>query len=105
MILFSGRHNVIVRYLLNERGIHDSEITCYPRNTTHYSEYDEELRVLKSVGKDFTTQSKEFIEFLLDSDLDFEIWTVYEEDGIFSVRKLNKSEAKDLHYEMGLELR
>ena len=49
-----------------------------------------------------TSQNIEFINFLLDSDLEFEVWTVYENG---KVRKLSREKAIWAYREAGLELR
>lgn len=105
MILYTGKDKVIRSYLEFELGINEEEVFSYPSHDTHYTDYNEELSMIKDCGKDFTSQNIEFIDYLLNSDLEFEVHTLYFEDGEFLIRKLSKEIAKEVRFEMGLELR
>ena len=104
MILFLGKNDLVEQYAENELNIDmGNDIVYYPSVTDHYSDYG---RLIDDIKEDIppviTSQNIEFINFLLDSDLDFEVWTVYENN---LVRKLTKEEAIWTHREAGLELR
>ena len=58
--------------------------------------------IKEDISPVITSQNIEFINFLLDSDLDFEVWTVYENNLVI---KLTKEEAIWTYREAGLELR
>ena len=104
MILLLGKNDLIEQYAENELNIDmGNDIVYYPSVTDHYSDYG---RLIDDIKEDIppvvTSQNIEFIDFLLDSDLDFEVWTVYENN---KVRKLSKEVAIWIYRKAGLELR
>lgn len=104
MILLLGKNDLVDQYAENALKIDmGNDIVYYPEVTIHYSEYSKSLDDIKEdIPPVITSQNIEFINFLLDSDLDFEVWTVYENN---LVRKLTKEEAIWAHRNAGLELR
>lgn len=80
-----------------------NDLAYYPDATIHYSEYYKELKeLMKDNPPVVISQNIEFINYLLDSDLSFEVWTVYKDN---MVRKLSKKDAINIHRNLGLELR
>lgn len=104
MILLLGQNKYVEKYAKEILKIDMwNDIVYYPGNTTHYSEYEKCVEDLKECKAPVvTSQNIEFIEFLLNSDLNFDVITVIEDN---NVRKLSKSKAKEVREEMGLELR
>lgn len=104
MILLLGKNNFVEKYANEVLKIDmGNDIVYYPNVTAHYSEYDKLLDDIKEdVPPVITSQNIEFINFLLDSDLEFELRTVYENN---IVRKLSKEKAIWVYREAGLELR
>lgn len=104
MILLLGKNDLVEKYADEILKIDmRNDIVYYPNVTTHYSEYDKLLDNIKEdIPPVITSQNIEFINFLLDSDLEFELWTVYENN---MVRKLSKEKAIWAYREAGLELR
>lgn len=104
MILLLGKNNLVEKYADEVLKIDmGNDIVYYPEVTTHFSEYDKALDDIKEdIPPVITSQNIEFINFLLDSDLEFEVWTVYENG---KVRKLSKQKAIWAYREAGLELR
>ncbi len=80
----------------------------YPGKEARYTEFKILIEDLKSDNPPvITTQNKEFIEYLLESDLDFNVTTAYldEDDKKLAHRDVTKETAKEMVYNMGLELR
>ena len=104
MILLLGKNCLVEQYAESILKIDiRNDIVYYPDVTTHYSEYDSLLNDIKEdIPPVITSQNIEFINYLLDSDLDFEVWTVYENN---LVRKLSKEKAIWAYREAGMELR
>ena len=104
MILLLGKNNLVEKYADEVLKIDmGNDIVYYPNVTTHFSEYDKTLDDIKEdIPLVITSQNIDFINFLLDSDLEFEVWTVYENE---KVRKLSKEKAIWAYREAGLELR
>ena len=104
MILLLGKNNLVEKYANEVLKIDIvNNIVYYPNVTTHFSEYGKALDDIKeNIPPVITSQNIEFINFLLDSDLEFEVWTVYENE---KVRKLSKEKAIWACREVGLELR
>ena len=104
MILLLGKNYLVEQYA-NEILKIDmmNDIVYYPGVTDHFSEFD---RLLNDIKEDIppviTSQNIEFINCLLDSDLKFEVFTVYENN---IVRKMSKEKAIWAYREEGLELR
>ena len=104
MILLLGKNNLVEKYADEVLKIDmENDIVYCPNVTAHYSEYDKLLDNIKEdIPPVVTSQNIEFINFLLDSDLEFELWTVYENN---MVRKLSKEKAIWAYREARLELR
>ena len=104
MILLLGKNDLVEKYADEVLKIDMSnDIVYYPEVTAHFSEYDKALDDIKEdIPPVITSQNIEFINFLLDSDLEFEVWTVYENE---KVRKLSKEKAIWAYRKAGLELR
>ena len=104
MILLLGKNNLVEKYADEVLKIDmRNDIVYYPDVTDHYTEYEKLLSDIKeNLPLVITSQNIEFINFLLDSDLEFEVWTVYENE---KVRKLSKEKAIWAYREAGLELR
>ena len=104
MILLLGKNNLVEKYADEVLKIDmRNDIAYYPDVTDHYTEYEKLLSDIKeNLPLVITSQNIEFINFLLDSDLEFEVWTVYENE---KVRKLSKEKAIWAYREAGLELR
>ena len=104
MILLLGKNDLVEKYADEVLKIDmGNDIVYYPEVTTHFSEYGKALDDIKEdIPPVITSQNIEFINFLLDSDLEFEVWTVYENE---KVRKLSKEKAIWACREAGLELR
>lgn len=104
MILLLGRNNLVEKYAKDVLKINVfDELVYYPGVTTHYTEYEECLREIKVDSPPvITSQNIEFIEFLLKSDLEFEVITIIVNN---EIRKLSKKQAIKAKYEMGIELR
>ena len=104
MILLLGKNNLVEKYADEVLKIDmGNDIVYYPEVTDHYSEYEKLLSDIKeNLPLVITSQNIEFINFLLDSDLEFELWTVYENE---KVRKLSKEKAIWAYRKAGLELR
>ena len=104
MILLLGKNDLVEKYADEVLKIDmGNDIVYYPEVTTHFSEYGKALDDIKEdIPPVITSQNIEFINFLLDSDLEFEVWTVYENE---KFRKLSKEKAIWACREAGLELR
>ena len=104
MILLLGKNNLVKKYADEVLKIDmGNDIVYCPEVTDHYSEYEKLLSDIKeNLPLVITSQNIEFINFLLDSDLEFEVWTVYENE---KVRKLSKEKAIWAYRKAGLELR
>jgi hypothetical protein len=106
MILLLGKNDLVENYAEKVIGIDiENELCFYPDKTTHYTEYDKEIECLREEEPPVvTSQNIEFINYMLDSDLDFEVWTVYDYERDL-VRKLDKETAIKAHRELSIELR
>ena len=104
MILLLGKNDLVEKYADEILKIDmRNDIVYYPNVTTHYSEYDKLLDNIKEdIPPVITSQNIEFINFLLDSDLEFELWTVYENNMVWI---LSKEKAIWAYREAVLELR
>ena len=114
MILLLGTHKNIVKYMEDELHKSIDDIHIFPEKTTHFSEFDDiinnEIVFLLSNEEKYNpiiinSQNIEFIERLLNSDLDFMVYTIVVRDNKIFTRKLDKDHAKVIHYEYKLELR
>lgn len=110
MLLLLGKSEAIRKYIKEMLPDIDeySDVVYYPGKEAHYTEFKILIEDLKSDNPPvITTQNKEFIEYLLESDLDFNVTTVYldEDDKKLAHRDVTKETAKEMVYNMGLELR
>jgi hypothetical protein len=106
MILLLGKNDAVENYAEKVMNIDiGSDLCFYPDQTTHYTEYDKEIECLREDNPPVvTSQNIEFINYMLDSDLDFEVWTVRDFERN-SVTKFDKEKAKNMHRCEELELR
>jgi len=104
MILLLGKNKYVEQYAKNVLQIDLKKGIVYcPNIITHYTEYDQELiRLQKMEPLVITSQNIEFINYLLDTDLIFEVYTVYENN---ATRILSKEKAVGIYRDFGLELR
>ena len=108
MLLLLGKPEAIRKYIKEMLPDIDeySDVVYYPGEEVHYTEFIILIENLKSDNTPvITTQNKEFIEYLLESDLDFNVTTVYLDDKKLAHRDVTKETAKEMVYNMGLELR
>ena len=110
MLLLLGKRDAIRKYIKEILPDIDeySDVVYYPGEEVHYTEFIILIKNLKSDNPPVvTTQNKEFIEYLLESDLDFNVTTAYwdEDDKKLVHRDVTKETAKEMVYIMGLELR
>jgi hypothetical protein len=113
-ILLLGKAQEIYNFFReNNMDYSDMEACTFPGEQTHYTYYNEiiaSINYIISKRKEneedyfFTTQNKEFIELLLHSDLNFDVWTVFDARNNV-VRKVSKDEAYKCQYSLGLDLR
>lgn len=104
MILLLGKNKYVEQYAKNVLQIDlKKDIVYCPNITAHYSEYDKELVRLREIEPlVITSQNIEFINYLLDSNLNFDVCTVYENN---ATRKVSKEKAADIFRYFKLELR
>lgn len=104
MILLLGKDDYIKKFVKYELIMDmEKDIMYYPTTKTHYSEFNGFIKDIKNnIPSVLISQNKEFIELLLQSDLDFGVWTVYEDD---IIRRMSKEEALHAIKYLGLELR
>lgn len=103
MILVLGKNSFVEEYIkklgLNLR----NDLVYYPGWADHYTDYP---LLITQIKKDnplaVTSQNIEFIDYMLNSDLKFDVVTVFDDQRI---RKLTKETAKEVYEIMGLELR
>lgn len=110
MLLLLGKRDAIRKYIKEMLSNIDeySDVVYYPGEEVHYTEFIILIENLKSDNPPVvTTQNKEFIEYLLESDLDFNVTTAYldEDEQKLAHRDVTKETAKEMVYNMGLELR
>lgn len=110
MLLLLGKPEAIRKYIKEMLPDIDeySDVVYYPGKEAHYTEFKILIEDLKSDNPPvITTQNKEFIEYLLESDLNFNVTTAYldEDDKKLAHRDVTKETAKEMVYNMGLELR
>lgn len=113
IVLVTGR-NEYVDYLINEL-VQDMENDVYslPEKNDYYRDYPEIIKGVGEVIKNrkervaITTQSKEFIDRLLESEIDFQSVTVIfdDENKCYRCRVIDKETARRCIEEYGLELR
>lgn len=103
MILLLGKDEYIKQYAVQVLNINPEIIHYCPQITTHYSEYHNKLDNIKNEHPTIiASQNIEFIKYLLNSDLDFEVRTIYED---LYARRLPKEKAVEVYQDMGLEIR
>ena len=103
MLLILGKNSFVEEYAkkigLNIR----SDIVYYPGWADHYTSYP---LLINQIRKDnplaVTSQNIEFIDYLLNSDLEFNVVTVYDNA---KIRTMTKETAREAREVMGLELR
>lgn len=103
MILVLGKNSFVEEYIkklgLNLR----NDLVYYPGWADHYTDYP---LLITQIKKDnplaVTSQNIEFIDYMLNSDLKFDVVTVFDDQ---KMRKLTKETAKEVYEIMGLELR
>ena len=106
MLLLLGKPEAIKKYI--KEMLPDIDEYYYPCEEAHYTEFKNLIENLKSDNPPVViTQNKEFIDYLLESDLDFNVTTAYldEDDKKLAHRDVTKELAKEMVYNMGLELR
>ena len=88
------------------------DILCYPNDTDYFKDYPEIIEALRHGLEDdedtvvITTQSAEFLDCLLQSDIDFILATVRVDDkGVYYLRVLSKEEAWENRCNFKMELR
>lgn len=110
MLLLLGKPVAIGKYIKEMLSDIDeySDVVFYPGEDVHYTEFKILIEDLKSDDPPVVvTQNKEFIEALLESDLEFNVTTAYwdKDDKKLIHRDVTKETAKEMVYIMGLELR
>ena len=107
MILLLGINAHVHEYAENVLKIDmGNDIVYYPSVTTHHTEFDKEVDTIKEENPPVvTTQNAEFIDVLLNSDLNFDVITVRKYDDSIRARTLTKKDALDLRETIELELR
>lgn len=103
MILVLGKNSFVEEYIkkigLNLR----NDLVYYPGWADHYTDYPLLITQIKKDNPSaVTSQNIEFIDHMLNSDLEFDVVTVYDNA---KVRTLSKGTAKEVYEVMGLELR
>lgn len=107
MILVLGKNDAIEKYAEYSLKINiENDIMYYPDIKTHYSEFGKYIDIIKEKEPSvITTQNQELIDILLDSDLDFDVITVWIFENELLTRKANKERAKSIKNHLGLDLR
>lgn len=103
MILLVGKHECIMRYV-EEFGVDNSKFKYLPAPTDFYLDYRKYADTL-SADDVVATQSIEFIDALLFTDLDFEVVRCNVSYGILYHTRISKDLAYKLRYENDAELR
>ena len=99
MTLLLGNIRSIRKYLfeLRESGETDfdwAQLETYPDKELHFQEWYSALELIRDRNDEFfSTQSKEFIDYLIESDLCFEICRVKEVNHEILVAKTTKEDA------------
>ena len=104
MILLLGKNDLVENYADSTLHIDmRNDIVYYSDQETHHTELYKYVNITKEEKPPvITTQNLEMINVLLDSDLDFSVYTVYENN---KVRKMSKQEAINASRNLGIELR
>ena len=103
MILVLGKNSFVEEYIkkigLNLR----NDFVYYPGCTDHYTDYPLLITQIKEDNPPaVNSQNIEFIDYMLNSDLEVNVVTVYDD---LKIRTLTKKTAKEVYEVMGLELR
>lgn len=108
MLLLLGTQEAIHRYTeeMLENIDPEKDIVYVPDMFMHHTEFDKQIQDMKESSPPIiSTQSKEYIEALLDSNLDFNVTTAFVYNGDLLHRDVDKAMAIKIYYNYGLELR
>lgn len=97
-ILLLGKHEAIMSYAssLWETDI-EKEIEFLPSPFSHHSEFEEYIEKIKEEAPPIiVTQNEEFLDALLNSDMDFDIVTVRKYEEEVKERTLSKEKVKEM---------
>lgn len=110
-IVMTGRNEDIekvARYIVADPG---NDILFYPDHLLHFEDYPDAIEELRKGLQDLddviliATQSKEFLDYLLESKLDFILATVRREGDGYHIREMSKSDALYMRTQFDMELR
>lgn len=102
MKLLLGRKTCIEEYAVETCHVKPENIMWAPEITVHPDEYPEVLEEIKEkMPEIISSQNLQFVNYLLDSDLEFDVITAF---GPVIARVLSKEKAIEVHREMGLSL-
>ena len=102
MKLLLGRKNCIDEYAVATCKIQSENIMWAPEITVHPDEYPEVVDEIKEkMPEIISSQNVGFIDYLLDTDLEFDVITAF---GPEVARILSKEKAKEVYREMNLSL-
>lgn len=109
MILLLGKTKAIGNYLSENIHQEDKIIFC-PEPDVHFSEFPNIINEIKEYNPSvIVSHNMEFIDCLLNSDLEFDVITVrginYDNDELYYVRTLIKQDALELREKYEMELR
>ena len=103
MILVLGKNYLVEKYIKDLGLDLGNDLVYYPGNEDHYTDYPLLIGQIKDDNPPaLTSQNIEFIEFLLNSDLEFNVVTLFDNE---KKRILTKESAKEAYEIMGIELR
>ena len=102
MLLLLGRKTCIDMYAVATCHIVPENIMWVPEITVHPDEYPEVVELIKKKNPEIiSSQNVGFINYLLDTDLEFDVITAF---GPQKARILSKEKAIEVHREMDLSL-
>ncbi len=102
MKLLLGRRNCIEEYATATCQVEPENIMWVPEITVHPDEYPEVVeRIKEKMPEIISSQNVGFIDYLLDTDLEFDVITAF---GPEVARILSKEKAKEVYREMDLSL-
>ena len=109
MILLLGKTKAIGNYLSENIHQEDKIIFC-PEPDVHFSEFPNIINEIKEYNPSvIVSHNMEFIDCLLNSDLEFDVITVrrinHDNDELYYVRTLMKQDALELREKYEMELR
>lgn len=106
MILLLGKNDAVEEYAKTVLKIDiEKDVVYFPEFKTFYKDFSKYINIIKTENPFIvTTQDKEMINTLLESDLNFSVWTVYKKDLVL-VRRMSKEEAINACDCLGLDLR